>query len=1009
MPSTSPHWRSTGRTTSKLDWPLLVGLLLGPLVIIGCGKKEASQAKTGPQASGTAAGMEPSTDRIAMARNAVQTGDLPAAEKLLRQQMLENPDDAVALELSGDIAAQQQDLESAVMHYREAIDRAGEKPAMLLLDKFAQATMMTGRPFDSMYTLQRASAEYPNNPQIRYDLAGLAAMLGMAEVAVPPLSWLARHGQGDAESLILLADPGRVEADEAMCQKALEKCPSDLRAHFSLARMEAADMNWRAVASRLEPVVKKHPDFVPAYALYGRALIELGQSEQVSKWRTQIPVGAEDSPTYWFAAGLWSREQGNVEEAARAFWEAVRRDEPGQVEALNHLMTCLAQIGRDEDAKQVADRIQDFAAMRDALATHHERKSRSQQSALQVAKAMMKLGRVWEAEAWARMAASLPDGKVASIREDYIAIRGKLTAQTPWQDPLVAIGNAVDLQDLPVADWASVARPASSADRGKASEFRFQDQASQRKLIHTCEISPAAASEGHWIYQSVGGGAGVIDYDLDGWPDFALAMLDGQPLKNDSGSNRLMRSLAGSFRDVGEAAGYRDFGFAQGITVSDYNDDGFPDIFDSNIGVNRLFRNNGDGTFTDVTEQAGLRGEAGRGEAWTTSSAIADIDGDGYADLFEVAYCGGTSPYTSPCRSADSYSTCPPLHFEAEADHCWRGVGDGTFVDATAPWLEQLTPGRGLGLIVGNLDERTGLDVYVANDMTVNHLWSGADQEGSEFQLTELGAIRGLGSNGRSFSQASMGMAAGDPDNDGDIDLFLTHFADDHNTYYEQVSPGLWSDRSFPVGLAEPSMKLLGFGTEFADFDNDGGAELIVTNGHVDEVDREDIAYQMPAQLFQRARDGRWQQVDNEAIGEYFRRDHLGRALATVDANRDGRVDFLITHLYSPVALLINETDAGRSIGLELRATASQRDAIGTTISMQVGTTKVNKQLLGGDGYMCTNQRRLSVGMGPAGQATDVEIIWPSGLHQSIPKLDAGQDYLLVEGCEQPFSLFPHD
>ena len=452
--------------------------------------------------------------------------------------------------------------------------------------------------------------------------------------------------------------------------------------------------------------------------------------------------------------------------------------------------------------------------MRDALATFNERKSQSQQAGLGVARAMQKLGRLWEAEGWARMSASLPNDPVKTIREDYLAIRGQLRPTTPWQLPEQSIGQQIDLGDVPLVSWARSVKTPTQEPRGALADLRFREAADAVGLVHTCEISASAIKQGHWIYQSVGGGAGVVDFDLDGWPDLALAMLDGKPMKSDSQSNRLFRNLAGQFREVTTAAAYQDFGFAQGITVGDFNDDGFPDLFDCNIGRNRMFRNNGDGTFTDVSDEIGLSGEA-----WTTSAGIADIDGDGFADLFEVAYCGGSRPYTEPCRSGEMISTCPPLQFEAERDRVWKSRGDGTMEDVSDPWLNEHTAGRGLGLIVGDLDVQGGLEVFVANDMTVNHLWSGG-QADRGFAMRDAAATAGVAFNGRSFSQASMGMAAGDADGDGDIDLFLTHFADDHNTYYEQVSAGLWADRSYQVGLAAPSMKLLGFGTEMVDFDN---------------------------------------------------------------------------------------------------------------------------------------------------------------------------------------------
>ncbi len=644
------------------------------------------------------------------------------------------------------------------------------------------------------------------------------------------------------------------------------------------------------------------------------------------------------------------------------------------------------------------------------MKTYFERGSNSQRAAMQVAEAMMQLGRLWESEGWARLAVTLPDDRLADIGQRYLAIRSKLTVTSPWQSPAMTIANQIDLSDCPLVDWSSTRSEQTAAKQLGSGRFYFEDQAVQRGWVHTCAIASETLKEGHWIYQSVGGGVGVIDFDLDGWPDLAVAMLDGKPLESDSSPNRLFRNLNGRFADFSAPAGYADTGFSQGIAVGDFNDDGFPDMLDANIGSNRLYQNNGDGTFHEVSAQAGLSGQV-----WTTSAVIADIDGDDFADLFEVNYCSGREPYERPCRNSQGISTCPPLNFEAESDRVWKGVGDGTFVDVTRQWMNQTSAddlmqvaGRGLGVVAGLFDERPGLDLYVANDMTVNHLWSGESKEAG-FHLTDLGAIRGLGFNGRSLAQASMGMAAADPDGDGDIDFFLTHFSDDHNTYYEQVGPGLWTDRSYQVGLSEPSMKLLGFGTQWVDFDNNGTLELIVANGHVDDVDRSDVSYYMPPQLFDRDPSGRWTELNRQDLGDYFATEHLGRVLATIDADRDGRTDVAITHLYDPVSLLINGTeDSGPSIGLELKSSRGQRDAIGAIVTMTIGDQKKTSQLTAGDGYMCSNQRRITVGLGGAKQARDVIVTWPSGTVQGFGSLESGRDYLLVEGSDEAFSLQSH-
>jgi len=671
------------------------------------------------------------------------------------------------------------------------------------------------------------------------------------------------------------------------------------------------------------------------------------------------------------------------------------------LEVLTNLLVSVHQLGRSDDAARITELIVKQTELRDALKIHLERQDQSQAACFRIADAMSDLGRVWEAEGWARVAVSLPNDKVPGLRERFMAIRNQLSEQSPWQLPETLAVSLINLSDLPDASSVEFTASASTSAPNQRGQIRLQDQALRRGWVHTS--IPAPKTGGHTIEQSVGGGVAVIDFDCDGWPDLAAATLDGTALRNDSSPNRLSRNLDGSFVDVSAMAGYQDTGFGQGITVADFNEDGFADLLDANIGRNRLYRNNGDGTFTDVSDAIGLAGEV-----WTTSVTMVDLDGDRISDLYEANYCAGREPYERECRGKFGLGTCTPLLFDAEPDRVWRGGADGKFTEVTGDWMNQPSPGRGLGLVAGELDERPGIDVLVSNDMTANHLWSSSPGKGKgSFHLTDLGVVRGLGTSGNSHSQASMGIAAADADGDGDLDLLMTHFADDYNTYYEQVAPGFWSDRTYQSGLIEPSMNLLGFGTQWADLDNQGAPELIVANGHVDRID--DMLYRMPPQLFSRTEQGRWESWDAAALGEYFTKKHLGRAMVILDANRDGRCDLAITHLEDPAALLVNETpDAGRSIGLELKSTSSTRDAIGSRVKATVGARDVVMHCTTGDGYMACNQRRVHLGCGNTESVDAVTVHWPSGFVESFGALLSGRDYLLVEGSAEAVLMWEH-
>ena len=959
-------------------------------IAVGCGSSKAPTPIEPDQAVG---------DFLLMSKRAIAEKNWDAAETQLLKQLTKAPKDSEAIALLAEVKSAKREFADAADLYQSLID-SQESPNRTVLDNLATVAMQAGRPYQTLSAVQAKLLKFPGDIEAKYDICGLAIMLGQTELAIEPLRWLVQHQRGDADSLLALADPQQVEPDVVVCQRALKSYPADQRAKYGIAKHAAMKSDWQRAEALLRQVTEAHKDFLPAFALLGRCLAEQEKYSEIPAWYSSLPPGIDNSPEFFIAAGLWSLHQKQPKQAAKAFWEALRVGDPFHPRALSGLEQSLRVGGDDANAKLVAGLILKVTKLRDAIKTHLERKDQSQAAALAVANQMLAVGRFWEAEGWARIAMTLPRDHVADARQQYIAIRSSLNVNTPWLDRSQLITSQIDATGYPEVDWkSSLVGRRRIVTYGADGKLRFSDQATSRKLVHNCDIAVGNKEPGHWIYQSAGGGIAVIDYDLDGWPDITGAKLDGQPLDSDSAANQIFRNLNGSFEQV-EQTGYIDTGFTHGITVGDFNGDGFPDVLDANYGRNSLFRNNGDGTFSEV---ANFGFEAAE---WTTSAVVADINGDGYADIYEAAYCEPNKPLTHRCRTKKHrLATCSPLQFESNPDRVYRGNGDGTFTDVTKKWMKQTTPGRGLGVLVGEFDELPGLDLYIANDMTANHLWS-STSKGQQYGLSELGVIRGLGVNLHSLSQASMGMAVGDPDADGDLDFFLTHFANDHNTFYEQSAPGVWTDRSFQVGLANPSMNLLGFGTEWVDFDNNGSLELFITNGHVDDLASDSIAYKMPAQVFIQSSSGGWVESDVTKMGDYFRKDHLGRALVCMDANRDGLQDIAITHVDEPTCLLMNQSkQTGNWIRLELKATNSQRDAIGAKVTFGLDGHTFVKQLTAGDGYMCTNERCIHIGTAAHDAITNVQIQWPSGAIDRHGDIEAGSGYIVVEGETDAFRV----
>ncbi|WP_372715931.1 FG-GAP-like repeat-containing protein [Novipirellula sp.] len=984
-------------------------LCLAAVLLVGCGRETTDS----PRAAETIA-EQPVEAADEAARLAMQRGDWAAAQARIQEALLVRPNDPVVLELAGDIAAASRRFSEAVELYQSAVENT-PKPTLALLDKVGKGWMNLGRPFEAVRTLESAVQLYPNQPAVRTDLAGLLAALGMQHQAGPHLQWLAMRGHAGVSELIMLSDLARPQNNVAMSEYSLKHYPADLRPQFSLSIADAYKDDWSKVRERLRPVVAKYPEFTIAHAYYGRAIVELDDDEAVQTWAASLPEGIEDEPQYWMAAGIWAERQGDVKQAARGYWEAAMREDDN-AEALSRLGIVLAELQRDADSRAISERAGQLAQMRDAVDLLHSRQDNSQQVAVRIAKAMQELGRPWEAAGWLRAGAMMDQAIDPSLRQVYASVRATLTAKTPWQLPESKIAKELDLSHFPAVSWASGKRnsiakasPSGSGGRG----IRFEDQAASRNLNHVCAVqTPDRGEAGLWIYQSGAGGAAAIDFDLDGWGDVYLTAMDGTPQQDNSSPNRCFRNLAGQFLDVTPQAALGDAGFAQGLAVGDVNSDGFDDIYVANYGRNRLYQNNGDGTFTDVTDASGLRGND-----WTTSVAIADINQDGYADLFDVGYCNGRDPFEVPCKEEGKIMACLPKSFPAQSDRVWQGQPEGRFVEVTDTWLEKHDSAHGLGIVVGQFDEIPGLDVYVANDMAANHFWSAATDRDGAFALSEQAVVRGLAVDRRSLSQASMGIAVGDPDRDGDFDFYLTHFAAEYNTYYEQIRPGMWADLTSRVGLAEPTMPLLAFGTQWFDADNDGSLELMVANGHLNDFRYKGDAYRMPMQLFHRQSDGKWSLLDPDQLGEYFRTKRLARSLIHLDVDRDGRQDALVTHLFDPVSLLVNQSVATsssaelgssrspRSIAFYLKGTEGHRDAIGAIVSVEIAGKPYVGQLFAGNGYQCSSERCVRFGLAEAAGAEQISVQWPSGKREMFGSLNRGGEFLLREGSGQAFPL----
>jgi hypothetical protein len=506
------------------------------------------------------------------------------------------------------------------------------------------------------------------------------------------------------------------------------------------------------------------------------------------------------------------------------------------------------------------------------------------------------------------------------------------------------------------------------------------------------------------------GGVALLDFDGDGWLD--LYAVQGGPFPPPAGpspapfGDRLWHNRGdGRFEDVTVASGLAGLpgGYGHGVAVGDYDNDGRPDLFVTRWRSYALYHNLGGGRFEDVTARAGLGGD----RDWPTSAAWADLDNDGDLDLYVCHYLRWDTENPAVCsRPGDPEqrrSYCDPRHFGALPDHFFRNDG-GRFADVTEKTGCVDDDGRGLGVVAADLDDDGRIDLFVANDLSANYFL----RNRGGWRFSEDGLESGLATGAAGGYLSGMGVACGDFDGDGRLDVAVTNFVNQSTTLYHNHGAGNFSERSSEIGLAAATRHVLGFGLATLDANNDGRLDLVQANGDVADY-RPAMPYAMRPQLF--LGDGTGRLVDvSQAAGPPWQVPTIGRGLAIGDLDNDGRVDVVIVSQNSRLALLHNQSAPGnRFLTLLLEGTASNRDGVGARVTVTAaGRTQVAARF-GGGSYQSASDRRLHFGLGPAEVVDRVEVAWPSGRRDCYQGLAAGTGYRLREGdaAPRPLEGFP--
>jgi tetratricopeptide (TPR) repeat protein len=984
-----------GPSLSSLVLAVWLGLLL-----VGCDKNSNPvNVAPDPLATGNVsqvpreAGPDSQATSGEQAWALLQQGKTEQAFQLAQRVLIESPHDRVALQAVASVYEANGDFAEAAEIARELGKLNGDQGLgdwLTAFDWHLRASDVAAAEDDLRAAIRIASTD----PRAHHAMAQLLNAEGRRFEAREFILNLIRLNDAQPRELLSL-----VELNSPFMLVALNEVVSDpsnslmelgAARHLFVAEADAeAALN---IVNRLATTLS-HPALD---AFRGRLIAEVGDDAAFEQWLNNVAAGTEQHPEYWAAIGTRLVGLGRDREAVRAFGEALQIDSTDRA-SLRSLAAALERIGDATSAAGVRENL----AILDQL--FRVASSADGTQAMWIGEQLQKLVRPWESLGWYQHAFRLQGSDPQSNpqlneRRDQIDAWEKKTGSAFVRESRVdrLVGFDIRQYPLPELDGLGNALPPMVPQTDSGGKLAFRDVARELGLDVDFVSEYPTEEVDFYLYQANGGGLAALDYDLDGLCDLYVVQTGGSPQSVDSSEpNQFFRQLPeGIYTGVGIAAEVADRRYGQGVCVGDMNQDGFPDLIVANIGRNSVYLNQGDGTFREDSEAV-----HSRDSRWTSSIALADMDGDNLPDIIEVNYLNDPQIFEQKCQG--KRLSCTPQRFRAASDRIFENLGDGTFAvsDSETKALDA-RPNYGFGLIVTKFGRSGGNEVFVSNDGDLNHFWQSVPDESvgdAAWKLVESAGFSGcsIGVSGR--SQACMGIAASDFDRNGWIDLGVTNFHNEPMNLFLQNQSGFFSDDALRFGLAESSKDVLGFGVQATDYNNDGWSDLAVLNGHIYDARYADIPFRMKPQLFRGGAAGFTLQP-SDSLSAYWQRPQLGRTLATLDWNRDGKMDMVSNHLDYPVALLQNESETGNWLQLELVGTVSERDAIGARVVVEAGDQVWTGWQIAGDGYMCTNESIIHIGLGDQTTIDKVTIHWPSNDPQVFENVSGRHRYLAVQG-----------
>ncbi len=987
-----------------MKWLRRTNLLVASLslFLFGCGQPESPLIPDAPAA--------PSVDVLETATRTLIAGDTTNAEQRLRDLLIERPDDPAVVLLAATIDVAKGNHLQAISTASSIDSTSIEFTASRSLIANCAATLNGDVPgFENIAwaAMEKALSEDSKNLEIRRALIKLLNRRGYRHRACQHIEVLCQHGlatedelrglihRRDAYPMVTQCDASSIEdrksSDGSLAvARRFQTCRHFTEAYELLSREQAT--GWI------------HPEHA---ALFGTVLAEKQAFDEIPAWIEFCHEKADRYSEYWSAIGTWLVANKEYPLAMGALLLAVEID-PSSVIDYKRMTICAIAIGGEFGPREMMERAKLIERMVE-LSTMIEHGSEFPELRRELCDDWLALGRPLECLQLSSLTPSVPTEVVKVIKQERLKLLAnpdytellkdfarfgisKEDYPAPGREQLLAISNR-----LPVSRQQLANSSPSSKDRSRAT-IRFVDVAANVGVDFDYLNHPRRVEKYFRLHESLGGGISVIDFDRDGNPDLYLGQGSGDPPhQRGEKSNRLYRSFHDRFVDVTDASGTTDFGYTTGIASGDIDQDGFPDLIVGSLGANRVLINQGDGTFNDTPRWLG-----DAPPLYTASLAIADVTGDHLPDIIETNYIDDPHLFDEHVVREDGIpSGISPAHLDHARDRLFQSTGRQSLTAIDLESEGQLSASS-LGVVVTDIDGEVGNEIFIANDVWPNRFWV-RDQVTSTW--TEIASVSGLALDSTGTATAGMGIASGDFDRNQLIDFHVTNFYQQPSSLYLQTMKNLFADLAPKFGMVAPTYPMLGFGTQAIDADRDGYLDLIALNGHIEDFSVSGHGFRMRPQYFS----GDGHQMELKPVDDpsgYWENASLGRALAKLDWNRDGRVDLVAGHLDLPLALLENRTEtSGHWIQFELIGTSSERDAIGARVTVIANGIELTEWRTAGDGYLCNNEPFIDIGLGEARSIDNITIRWPTGTSQTVRGLSFDRRYLIVENDDEPTDM----